>query len=102
MGGYISFGKCNSNYKYMLFYLLSQLVDLFLFQKEYFYKLGSFDRTLVPNHKLIQEMCNYIGIFFFSTILLIYENFIKRGRKEKDNEKSSTKNISNFYTSEFP
>ena len=101
MGGYISFGKCNSNYKYMLFYLLSQLVDLFLFQKEYFFQLGSFDRTLIPNHKLIQEMCNYIGIFFFSTILLIYENFIKRGRKEKDNVKISTKNISNFYTSEL-
>ena len=101
MGGYISFGKCNSYYKYMLFYLLSQLVDLFLFQRDYFFKLGSFDKTLVPSHKLIQEMCNYIGIFFFSTILLIYENIIKRGRKEKANENSSTKNISNFYTSEL-
>ena len=103
MGGYISFGKYKSNYNFMLFYLLSQLVDLFLFQKDYFYKLGSFDKTLVPSHKLIQEMCNYIGIFFFSIILLIYENFLKRRRKRNDNENSSTssKNNSNYYTSKL-
>ena len=78
---YISFGKFDSLYKYMLFFIIAQLLDQYLFQRDILGKIKSFDRTLVYEHKLIQEMCNFIGIFFFSALLLIYEKYIRKGRK---------------------
>ena len=97
MGGYISFGKYNSNYKYILFYILSQLAGKYLFQKDLIKKIG-LDKSIVSDHKLIQEMFNYSGILFFSIILIIYENFLKKDRNNSDNDSLSNKAESNFYT----
>ena len=97
MGGYISFGKYNANYKFILFYILSQLAGKYLFQKELLEKIG-LDKSIISDHKLIQEMFNYLGILFFSIILLIYENFLKKERNNSDSDSLSNKAESNFYT----
>ena len=97
MGGYITFGKYDANYKYMLLYAISQLFDQYLFQVDYISELGKFNRRLVSEHKLIQEMYNYLGMVFFSIILLIYENFLKRRKNNSENDMPSIKSDNNYY-----
>ena len=98
MGGLISFGKYDSKYKYILFYVISQLLDQILFQKDFIEKIDGFDKKLISDHKLIQEMCNYIGIAVFSTILLLYENYLKKSRIDNETDSLSDKSDKLYYS----
>ena len=88
MASFISFGKFDSNYKYMLFFIIAELFDQYLFQKDILEKLGFFERTIVQDHKIIVEMCNYIGILIFSIILLIYEKYLQKTNNNNNNDKN--------------
>ena len=78
---YISFGKINSNYKYILFYVISRLVSKLLLNKDNLRKLGEFDITLL-NHKLINKIFNYSGLFIISIFLFLYENYQKKKKSK--------------------
>ena len=96
MGGLIR--KYDSKYKYILFYVISQLLDQILFQKDFIEKIDGFDKKLISDHKLIQEMCNYIGIAVFSTILLLYENYLKKSRIDNETDSLSDKSDKLYYS----
>ena len=81
----ITFGHINSKYKYILLYVIFQLINQYFFSKEILPKFGTFDRTLIANHKIIQEIFNYIGVFIISIFLFIYEKNQKKSRKESEN-----------------
>ena len=101
MGGHISFGKYNSYYKYILFYIISRLFEQYSFQKDFIEKLNLFDRTIIFDHKIIQEMCNYIGIFLFSSLLFIYSNFNQKEKKKNKDDSLSNKSDIFLYDTKF-
>ena len=92
---YISFGKINWNYKYILLYTIFQLINQFLFSKEILPKIGTFNRTLIANHKIIMEIFIYIGIFLISIFLYIYEIYQKKRKGDKDKNDLIKRNNSN-------
>jgi len=96
---YISFGRINSNYKYILYYAIFQLINQHLFHKDILNKIGTFDRTLISNHKIIQEIL--IGVFFISIFIFIYEQYQKKIRNKNDEEISIKKTYSNFSQSKL-
>ena len=83
---YFSFGNINLKYKYILLYVIFQLINQYLFSKEILPKIGTFNRTLIANHKIIQEIFNYIGVFIISIFLFIYEKYQKKMRKENESD----------------
>ena len=83
---YFSFGQINSKYKYILLYVIFQLINQYLFSKDILPKIGTFNRTLIANHKIIQEIFNYLGVFIISIFLLIYEKHLKKKKNKSDEE----------------
>lgn len=81
---YISVGNIKLNYKYILFYVISQLINKILLKKKILQKIGIFDVTLIDSHKIIQEICNYIGLFLISLFLLIAEKSQKKRKKQNE------------------
>ena len=99
MGKYISFGNINPNYKYILLYIISHLLIKLLLSKKNLRKLGEFDITLL-NHKLINKIFNYSGLFIISIFLFLYENYQKKRSLNKANvllQKNVTTNIKLIY-----
>ena len=82
MGGYISLGNYESNYKYMIINIIFHLINDYLFRKNTLEKLD-LDPGILSEHTLIREMISYIAIFLFSILLFIYDNFLKK-RKNND------------------
>lgn len=95
---YFSFGKINFHYKYIFLYVIFQLLNQYLFSKEILPKFGTFNRTLITNHKIIQEIFNYIGVFIISIFLFIYEKYQqkRKNKNDNDNEKLIDRKYSNF------
>ena len=65
MGGYISLGNYDSNYKYMIINIIFHLINDYLFGKNTLEKLD-LDPGILSEHTLIREMISYIAIFIFS------------------------------------
>ena len=65
MGGYISLGNYDSNYKYIIIHVIFHLINDYLFRKNILEELG-FDSGILSDHKLIREMISYIALFLFS------------------------------------
>ena len=82
MGGYISLGNYDSNYKYIIIHVIFHLINDYLFRKNILEEIG-FDSGILSDHKLISEMISYIALFLFSILLFIYDNFLKK-RKNND------------------
>ena len=76
---YFSFGKINFHYKYIFLYVIFQLLEILP-------KFGKFNRTLITNHKIIQEIFNYIGVFIISIFLFIYEKYQQKRKNKNDND----------------
>ncbi len=97
MGEYISLGKYNKNYKYILLYLVFRALNDCIYSLEYqgLYEEISFfgANDFFSEHKLINTMFCYFWIFIFSLLLIKYDSYIQ-------NNKTINKNNGNSENSE--
>ena len=100
MGKYISFGKYNKLYKYILIYVIIRIVDDYLFSDAFpeTMKLSIFEYVNYPHNILIQPFFNYCGAFI-SSIFFYY--YLKSKIQSQDNTYESQNGINLFQNYEL-
>ena len=91
MGAYITFGKYNNQYKYILFYLFLSLLNQGLYGLNYFNYFNTMKLTFFvdenenfTNYYFIRKIIiNYLGTFILACISVIYDK-IKTKRELKN------------------
>ena len=91
MGKYISLGEYNKNYKYILLYLVFRALNDCIYSLEYsgLYEEISFfgdnAKQFFKDHKIINTIFSYFGIFIFSLILIKYDSYIQKNKSINGN-----------------
>ena len=89
---FISIGEYNHNYKYMLFYIISKMINVAIISLEYqdLYKpiKNKKPYTFINNHPFINDILWYLLAFLLSFAMIKYEYL------NKQNEKKSHDNYS--------
>ena len=84
MGTYISLGKYNKNYKYILLYLALRALNDCIYGLEYkdlykgLYFFGEGAKNFFNKHEMINTIFSYFVIVIFSLILIKYESYIQK------------------------
>ena len=77
MGKYLSFGKYNNHYKYILIYLLFKLINISIYELNFYdvfngIKIFFFDDSKIQNYAFIRQfIIGYFGTFIFSCIFVV-------------------------------
>jgi len=103
MKKYISLGKYNKNYKYILLYLISRGINDCIYSLNYkdlykeIYFFGEEAKEFFNNHQIVNTIFCYLGIFFFSLILIKYDSFIQNNKHNNETPKlnKSRSNLEN-------
>ena len=91
MGKYISLGEYNKNYKYILLYLVFRALNDCIYSLEYsgLYEEISFfgdnAKQFFKDHKIINTIFSYFGIFIFSLILIKYDSYTQKNKSINGN-----------------
>ena len=103
MGNFITLGKWNKLYIYIIYYLIIQLIYEYLFDGNLprQIKIKYLEPEAFPKNILVQESFNYLGTFFFSIILYRYEISQIEGNKEnKEKVDNQDKNNQSYLESD--
>ena len=97
MGKYITLGQYNNQYKYILLYILFALINICLYNLNYYdvfkgikllwFDLFKIDKTEFVNYSFIRQIIfSYFGTFILAGFSLIYEK-IKTNREKRNKSK---------------
>ena len=101
MGKYLSFGKYNNHYKYILIYLLFKLINISVYELNFYdvfngIKIFFFDDSKIQDYSFIRQfIIGYFGTFIFSCIFVVL-NKIKaciENKKSSNKERTSANEI---------
>ena len=73
MSKYITFGKWNSFYKYIVYYIIIRLIQDYLFDTNFPEKIKIIKSNNLPSNILVQSIFNYLATFIFSFILFKFK-----------------------------
>ena len=86
---FISIGEYTHNYKYMIFYIISKMINVGLvsIENQDLYKPIKDEKRykFINNHPFINDILCYLLIFLLSFSIIKYENFNKTENKSNDN-----------------
>ena len=93
MEKFISFGKLNQQYKYILIYILIRIINDYLFSETFPKQIRPdiLDSNNYPPNILVQTFFNYLGAFIFSIFFLVYENYKTKKTNDKKDRSISLK-----------
>ena len=93
MGNFISFGKINKQYKYILIHIIISLLIDYMFSEIFPKQIrpSIFQSSNYPPNILV----SYLGSFIFSFFLYFYEKFVTK-EKKKDESRISDFNLKRY------
>ena len=97
MKKFISFGKYNLYYKFIIFSIIFRLIYNIIIGVQIGYsteELRIFPKNSLSDHFLIHDLFNYFGIFIIALIFRIFKIIYIRKKNKKKNEEEE-KNINN-------
>jgi len=99
MEKFITFGKINNQYKYILIYQIIRIINDYLFSDIFpkQIKPDFLSTNKFPHCILVQIFFNYLGSFIFSIFLFIYEKY----QTKKDNRNDSGTLTDSLYKFSF-
>ena len=103
MGKFITLGKWNKLYIYIIYYLIIQLIYEYLFDGNLprQIKIKYLEPEAFPKNILVQESFNYLGTFLFSIILYRYEiSQIEEKKENKEKVDNQDKNNQSYLESD--
>ena len=99
MDKFISFGKINKQYKYILIHVLVRLISDYIFSEAFPNQIRPeiFEINNYPPAILVQIFFNYLGASLFSIVLLFYENSQTKKNKKIKDKKGEPENKSDIF-----
>ena len=94
---FITFGKINNQYKYILIYISIRIVNDYIFSEIFPKQIrpNFFYSKNYPPSILVQTFFNYLGSFIFSIILYLYEKFESK-KEKKDGNKTQRDSVKKY------